>query len=113
MPFHRGTPPRRNRRLMFAARMILAALVGITLVSPSVARPAVAAPLYSYADAIRESVWVQTPLDNDADGQADRVAVDIVRPREAALRGVKVPVIMVASPYYQCCGRGLESEFKE
>jgi hypothetical protein len=28
---------------------------------------------YSYADAIRESVWVQTPLDNDSDGRPDQV----------------------------------------
>ena len=41
------------------------------------------------------------------------MAVDIVRPRETAAAGVKVPVIMDASPYYQCCGRGNESELKE
>jgi X-Pro dipeptidyl-peptidase len=70
-------------------------------------------PRYSYANAIRESVWVDTPLDNDIDGKPDRVAVDLVRPREAARSGVKVPVIMEASPYYQCCGRGNESEVKE
>jgi X-Pro dipeptidyl-peptidase len=69
-------------------------------------------PRYSYANAIRESIWVETPLDNDGDGKPDRVAVDLVRPREAAQTGVKVPVIMEASPYYQCCGRGNESEVK-
>src|SRR5262249_19643751 len=42
----------------------------------------------------------------------DRVVADIIRPREAAAAGVKVPVIMDASPYYQCCGRGNESEKK-
>jgi X-Pro dipeptidyl-peptidase len=70
-------------------------------------------PIYSYVDAIRETVWVQTPTDTDADGVPDRVAVDLVRPREAAAAGVKVPVIMEASPYYNCCGRGNESELKE
>jgi X-Pro dipeptidyl-peptidase len=68
-------------------------------------------PVYSYENAVRESVWVQTPTDADQDGVKDRVAVDIVRPRTAA--GVKVPVIMDASPYYACCGRGNESEIKE
>jgi len=68
-------------------------------------------PVYDYATAIRESVWVQTPSDADQDGIPDRVAVDLVRPRTAA--GVKVPVIMDASPYYACCGRGNESERKE
>ncbi|MEV1142944.1 CocE/NonD family hydrolase [Micromonospora sp. NPDC049799] len=67
-------------------------------------------PVYSYADAIRESVWVRTPLDNDYDGVPDKVAVDIVRPRTG---NVRVPVIMQASPYYGCCGRGNEKELKE
>ncbi len=37
-------------------------------------------PVHSYADAVRESVWVDTGLDGDGDGRADRVAVDVVRP---------------------------------
>ncbi|MFL6126698.1 Xaa-Pro dipeptidyl-peptidase [Actinophytocola sp.] len=68
-------------------------------------------PVYDYANAIRESVWVTTRLDNDGDGVPDKVAVDLVRPREAAAG--RVPVIMDASPYYQCCGRGNESEVKQ
>lgn len=67
-------------------------------------------PVYSYADAIRESVWVQTPLDDDYDGVPDKVAVDVVRPRAGSVR---VPVIMQASPFYGCCGRGNEKELKE
>ncbi len=68
------------------------------------------APIYSYADAIRESVWVLAP-DLDGNGEPDRVAVDIVRPAE--LDGsARIPVIMDASPYYACCGRGNESELK-
>lgn len=69
-------------------------------------------PDYSYADAIREAVWVDTGLDGDGDGRTDRVAVDIVRPAEPAKAGRKVPVIMDASPYYSCCGRGNESQIK-
>ncbi|MEH1167698.1 Xaa-Pro dipeptidyl-peptidase [Micromonospora sp. CPCC 205539] len=69
-------------------------------------------PAYSYADAIRESVWVETRADSDGDGVRDRVAVDLVRPWEAAAAGVRVPVLMDASPYYLCCGRGNESERK-
>jgi X-Pro dipeptidyl-peptidase len=68
-------------------------------------------PVYDYANAIRESVWVTTRLDNDGDGAPDQVVVDLVRPREAAAG--RVPVIMDASPYYQCCGRGNESERKQ
>ncbi|WP_432093578.1 Xaa-Pro dipeptidyl-peptidase [Streptomyces sp. bgisy100] len=69
-------------------------------------------PVYSYDRAIRESVWVDTGLDGDADGRTDRVAVDIVRPREPARQGRRIPVIMDASPYYSCCGRGNESQKK-
>jgi X-Pro dipeptidyl-peptidase len=67
-------------------------------------------PVFSYRNAIRESVWVNGP-DGDGDGHPDLVTADIVRPRE--LDGVaKVPVIMDASPYYLCCGRGNEHETK-
>ncbi|MFH9554453.1 Xaa-Pro dipeptidyl-peptidase [Streptomyces sp. NPDC051445] len=69
-------------------------------------------PVYSYENAVREAVWVDTGLDGDGDGRTDRVAVDIVRPREPAAQGRKVPVIMDASPYYSCCGRGNESQRK-
>ena len=56
-------------------------------------------PVHDYAQAIREQVWVQTPVDSDADGRPDRVAVRIIRPRASA-DGLKVPVIFQASPYY-------------
>ncbi|MBF6054268.1 x-prolyl-dipeptidyl aminopeptidase [Streptomyces eurocidicus] len=69
-------------------------------------------PVYSYDRAVRESVWVDTGVDGDGDGRTDRVAADIIRPREAAEQGRRVPVIMDASPYYSCCGRGNESQKK-
>lgn len=76
------------------------------------ATPRESRPVFSYDDAVREAVWVDTRLDGDGDGRTDRVAVDIVRPREPAAQGRKVPVIMDASPYYSCCGRGNESQRK-
>jgi X-Pro dipeptidyl-peptidase len=69
-------------------------------------------PVYDYAGAIRESVWVDTTMDTDSDGSNDEIAVDIVRPRETDAVGLRIPVIMDASPYYSCCGRGNESEKK-
>ncbi|WP_079185860.1 Xaa-Pro dipeptidyl-peptidase [Streptomyces sp. CB01580] len=74
--------------------------------------PPVSRPVHSYENAVRESVWVDTGLDGDGDGRNDRVAVDIVRPREPARQGRRIPVIMDASPYYSCCGRGNESQLK-
>jgi X-Pro dipeptidyl-peptidase len=69
-------------------------------------------PVYSYKKAVRETVWVDTGRDEDRDGKNDRVAVDIVRPAEPAAKGRKIPVVMEASPYYSCCGRGNESQKK-
>jgi X-Pro dipeptidyl-peptidase len=104
-----------------AAALTLASAASVVAASPAQAATGAAAhvrgtqtvPVYSYENAIRESISVETPLDSDHDGVRDRVVVDLVRPREAAAAGVKVPVILEASPYYQCCGRGNESEVKQ
>jgi X-Pro dipeptidyl-peptidase len=71
----------------------------------------VTAPVYDYADAIRETVWVSTP-DLDGDGKDERIAADIIRPHE--LDGnARIPIVMDASPYYLSLGRGNESELKK
>ncbi|MBW4718182.1 Xaa-Pro dipeptidyl-peptidase [Saccharothrix obliqua] len=98
-------------------KVLLAAVLvaGAVVVVPDAARAAGverSEPVYDFASAIRETVWVDTGRDGDGDGRADRVAADLVRPAEAAARGVRVPVIMDASPYYACCGRGNEEEVK-
>lgn len=106
------------RRLGFP--VLVAAGLLFLGVTPAVAAPpppfetrdGVTQPVFSSADAIRETVWVETGLDRDRDGTKDRVAADIVRPSEPAARGQRVPVIMDASPYYQTLGRGNESELK-
>ncbi|HEV8174786.1 MAG TPA: Xaa-Pro dipeptidyl-peptidase [Actinoplanes sp.] len=101
-------------RALFTALVAVVALPAPALAAspPPFVHGGETVPTYSYADAIRESVWVQAPTDADQDGLPDRIAVDLVRPREAAAAGIKVPVIMDASPYYACCGRGNESERK-
>jgi X-Pro dipeptidyl-peptidase len=70
-------------------------------------------PIYSYTDALRERVWIDSGFDSDKDGFTDRIAVDIMRPQETATAGLKVPVIIDASPYYTTLGRGNESERKQ
>ncbi|KUO19423.1 Xaa-Pro dipeptidyl-peptidase [Streptomyces dysideae] len=91
-----------------------AAALTVTFLTPAGAHaaPRESKPVYSYENAIREAVWVDTGIDYDRDGKSDRVAVDVVRPREAAQQGRKIPVIMDASPYYSCCGRGNEGQRK-
>ncbi|MCM2386810.1 Xaa-Pro dipeptidyl-peptidase [Streptomyces albipurpureus] len=114
----------RGTRLTYRSLVLAAttALMALTL-APAHARtapgtdrgsqgPRESRPIHSYENAIRESVWVDIRLDGDSDGKADRVAVDIVRPSEPARQGRKIPVIMDASPYYACCGRGNESQRK-
>jgi X-Pro dipeptidyl-peptidase len=108
--------PSLRRAVLIAAATALAGVVIVPPAASAAPRPphiqgTQTVPVYDYANAVRESVWVTTRLDNDADGVPDKVAVDLVRPREAAAG--KVPVIMDASPYYQCCGRGNESELKQ
>jgi X-Pro dipeptidyl-peptidase len=113
---------RRHSRFLLPFAALLASLLALT-VAPAATFAAPGAlpyvhgtstePMYSYQNAIRESVWVQTTFDSDKDGKLDRVRVDIVRPREAASAKIKVPVILEASPYYSCCGRGNESQLKE
>src|SRR5918999_1556743 len=68
-------------------------------------------PVFGYADAIRERVWVDTDVDSDRDGVDDVIRVDIIRPA-ATERGLDVPVIIDDSPYYTTLGRGNESELK-
>ncbi|WP_431041369.1 Xaa-Pro dipeptidyl-peptidase [Streptomyces sp. P1-3] len=113
----RTRKPRIPRATLPAAA--IAALLAVFLIPPAAQAdpaghraPRESRPVYSYKDAIRESVWVDTKLDGDGDGRTDRVAVDIVRPREPAQQGRRIPVIMDASPYYSCCGRGNESQKK-
>jgi X-Pro dipeptidyl-peptidase len=59
---------------------------------------------YSYKDAVRQSVQVTA-----RDG-INQIWVDIIRPRTA--KGVKVPTIMMASPYFNTLGRGFKEQCK-
>jgi X-Pro dipeptidyl-peptidase len=92
----------------------LAGALTLTPIPATAATPAfslsggVSAPIHSMADAVRETVYVDTGLDADRDGTPDRVTADIIRPSTTG----RVPVIMEASPYYQSTGRGNESEVK-
>ncbi|NDU73492.1 CocE/NonD family hydrolase [Actinomadura sp. DSM 109109] len=76
-----------------------------------VVKGGVTQPVFSYKDAIREHVYVESSVDSDGDGRKDRVNVDIIRPKETE-QGLRVPVIMDESPYYDNAGRGNESERK-
>lgn len=48
---------------------------------------------------IRESVWIESDLDTDGDGQRDMLETTIFRPSETA-QGVKMPALFTANPYF-------------
>jgi X-Pro dipeptidyl-peptidase len=68
-------------------------------------------PVFGYADAIRERVFIESPYDSDKNGVKDIIVIDIKRPK-ATDEGLKAPVIMDPSPYYSTLGRGNESQLK-
>ncbi|MFI5937602.1 Xaa-Pro dipeptidyl-peptidase [Actinoplanes sp. NPDC051494] len=98
-----AAPARRLAAVVAGLATIVPASAAVAAPSGAAPAPAVTAagtqPVHGYAQAIRERVWVQVPVDSDADGRPDRVAVRIIRPRDSG-PGLKVPVIFQASPYY-------------
>ena len=56
-------------------------------------------PQFDLANAIEQTVFVETMLDSDDDGRLDRVRIRISRPRETETLGYKVPVVFEHSPY--------------
>ncbi|MDN3356875.1 Xaa-Pro dipeptidyl-peptidase [Actinomadura sp. DC4] len=111
--------PISSRRGILASAIAVAAALAVAGAPAAQAahRPAievsggVTQPVFSYADAIREYVRVESSVDADNDGKKDLIRVDIIRPKESGT-GFKVPVIMDESPYYDNLGRGNESERK-
>lgn len=103
-----GLSDRMHSPLSSLRRRTLSGLAALAMLAGGVAAAAPAqaaaqaptAPVYDYAKAIHERVSVEVPLDSDENGVRDRVAVDLIRPAEAAAAGVDVPVIIQASPYY-------------
>ncbi|MER5647946.1 Xaa-Pro dipeptidyl-peptidase [Streptosporangium sp. NPDC002524] len=103
-------------KLRAALTALIVVAVGVTP-AHAAAQPSITVeqgrtqPVFSYADAVREHVYVESSVDSDSDGRPDRVRVDIIRPKESG-PGLKVPVIIDESPYYDNSGRGNESERK-
>src|SRR5262245_42293530 len=49
---------------------------------------------------ITHNVWVEVPdLDVDRDGVNDRIRIQIRRIRETETQGLRLPIVMTASPY--------------
>jgi X-Pro dipeptidyl-peptidase len=61
-------------------------------------------PQFALANAIEQTVYVETPLDTDRDGRRDRVRIRISRPGETESQGIDVAVEFEHSPYRGDCG---------
>lgn len=101
---------------MIAAAAVIA-LTGTTTPALAAGPPTIVVadgvtqPVFGYADAIRERLFIDSTFDSDDDGLRDIIAFDVIRPR-ATENGLKVPVVMDASPYYSTVCRGNEGECK-
>ncbi|MFT4689870.1 MAG: X-Pro dipeptidyl-peptidase [Limisphaerales bacterium] len=49
---------------------------------------------------IRHDLWVEAEFDSDGDGKPDRMHVGVTRPQQTQSEGLKLPVIMISSPYF-------------
>ena len=63
-------------------------------------------PQFSLADAVEETLYVETPVDSDLDGKRDRVRLRLSRPGETESGNIKVPVVFEHSPYRYNTGGG-------
>jgi X-Pro dipeptidyl-peptidase len=104
------------RRAPVVLVTVLSAAVALSSWTPATtaaSRTAVVAgesrPVHSLADAITETVRVESGVDSDADGAPDLISVDVMRPR-ATESGLTVPVVMEASPYYALSAAQLAME---
>lgn len=111
---------RTSRRL---ALLVLTAALPLAVVTPVVAAPApssrpapppwlkiengVSVPQFDLANAVEETLFVQTEVDSDLDGVRDRVRVRLSRPGETETQGIKVPVVFEHSPYRYNTGGGV------
>jgi X-Pro dipeptidyl-peptidase len=93
------------RHLIAAAAASIAALAAPAVASASgppswlKVENGVTQPQFSLANAIEETLFVETRLDTDRDGKRDRVRIRVSRPGETEVGRLKVPVIFEHSPY--------------
>jgi X-Pro dipeptidyl-peptidase len=97
-------PSRRNAFAATAAAalaaMVLPASAGAQTPPPWLKfQDGVTAPQFVLANAIEQTVYVETPLDTDRDGRLDRIRIRVSRPGETDSQGIDVPVVFEHSPY--------------
>jgi X-Pro dipeptidyl-peptidase len=86
---------------------LVAAGTALALATPAAAEPppwlkiedGVSQPQFDLANAIEQTVFVESAVDSNHDGARDRIRIRISRPGETATQGIKVPVVFEHSPY--------------
>jgi X-Pro dipeptidyl-peptidase len=102
-----------SRRYALVAAAALAALVLPASAGAQTPPPwlklqdGVTQPQFALADAIEQTVYVETPLDTDRDGRRDRVRIRVSRPGQTESQGIDVPVVLEHSPYRGDLGNAL------
>lgn len=97
-----GTRMRRVRTVLLAVALALPLSGASGAAAPPegpVFADGEAQPVFDPAEVVREDLSVTAPVDSDHDGRDDRVHVQLVRPK-ATERGLRVPVVYQASPYF-------------
>jgi X-Pro dipeptidyl-peptidase len=111
LPSYGGSMRTSRRIVLFALTVVLP----LAVITPAEATPSghhgptpppwlkiengVSVPQFDLANAVEETLFVQTTVDSDLDGKKDRVRVKLSRPGETETQGIKVPVIFEHSPY--------------
>ncbi|ASO19279.1 X-Pro dipeptidyl-peptidase [Actinoalloteichus hoggarensis] len=104
---------RRARGVLLAAALTLPVLAVPALAAPALgeqdhdvtATPSLdfeggaSQPVLDPTAVIRESLYVQAPVDSDGDGRDDEVYVEVVRP-DVTEDGLRLPVVYFVSPYF-------------
>ena len=92
-------------RTLIAAALVLAAVAAGTPAQAApgratiVVRDGATQPVFDYATAITEDVWVESPTDSDHDGVRDRIHLNITRPGETETAGLRVASLIMPTPY--------------
>ncbi|MFI5838828.1 CocE/NonD family hydrolase [Catenuloplanes sp. NPDC051500] len=91
-------------RTAIAAALVLAAVAAASPAQATgratiVVKDGATQPVFDYAAALNEDVWVEAPLDTDRDGVRDRVHLNITRPGETETAGLRVASLIMPTPY--------------
>ena len=88
-----------QRRCAILGATVLTAVVPLAPATAQEFVDGLAQPVFAGQPVISHNAWVEVPnLDTDRDGVNDRIRIQVRRP-SATDSGVRLPVVMIASPY--------------